>query len=521
MPSRLKLPFGMILAACLVFPAFQVQAAMFLLQSPADAQKKPTQQQFVDEVRKNFEEENFDQLDSAAFVARENKERFPGAEWKLYVFYRTLSFPSAGASATEQAWTIHLKRLQAWADKAADSMTARVALGGAWVEYAKKVRTDAKDWMAIDKEVGGKQYQQRMRQAEKALTFDPYKLMTGFLKKVKREYSAKTESQLRSYCPHWYFVKLAIEQRRDWDWPRYNNIFAEGVALEPTYYYLYQTKAADLLPVPLARGTKGQWEAFADNSAREIGGVEGEITYYMIVSSVRRYFDSSLSQGNFFRDNLISGTRLLEGYKQIEATHGTSNLRLNEMALMASMAKQYAMAKVFFDRIGDIWEPAVWRHKSEFDGYRALVMAKAPSGTGVLGGPYGTTAAKSPAASAGSLSDLKATVVSRMARYQKSQDAVIETVIENPSSKVCELSIAALSLTILDPKKRQPEVTLLPQPDDSRPISKVINPGESVRLTYRITFDLPAGEYNVKMKSLPSNEAPFVIGAPAAPRRKR
>jgi hypothetical protein len=521
MPSKLRMHFGLILLVCLVFFSVQMKAAEMISPAHAGTQEKQTEQQFVDEIRKNFEEENFDQLDSAAFVARESKERFPGAEWKLYVFYRTLSVPRAGANATEQAWTIHLKRLQTWADKTADSMTARVALGGAWVEYAKKVRTDAKDWMAIDKEVGGKQYQQRMRQAEKALTFDPYKLMTGFLKKVKREYSTKTESQLRSYCPHWYFVKLAIEQRRDWDWPRYNNIFAEGVALEPTYYYLYQTKAADLLPVPLARGTKGQWEAFADNSAREIGGKEGEITYYMIVSSVRRYFDSSLSQGNFFRDNLISGTRLLEGYKQIEAAYGTSNIRLNEMALMASMAKQYAMAKVFFDQIGDNWEPSVWQHKSEFDGYKALVTAKAPSGKGVLGGPYETIAAKSPAASAGSLSDLKATVVSRMTKYQKSQDAVIETIVENPSSKPCELSIAALSLTILDPKKRQPEVTLLPQPDDSRPISKVLSPGASVRLTYRITFEMPAGEYVVKMKTLASNEAPFVIVAPAAPRRKR
>src|SRR5262249_4345810 len=157
------------------------------------------------------------------------------------------------------------------------SMTARIALGGSWVEYAKKVRTDTKDWMSIDKEVGGKEYQARMRQAEKALVFDPVKLTVGFLKKVKREYSTKTASQVRSYRPQWYVVKLAVEHRRDWEWDRYNNLFAEGVALEPTYYPLYQAKAADLLPVPQGHGTKGQWESFADNSARSVGGKEGEI----------------------------------------------------------------------------------------------------------------------------------------------------------------------------------------------------------------------------------------------------
>lgn len=522
MPSKLKIYFGLILLTSLTLSTAQIKARAASSQSSTSAssgaEEKQTQQQFVDEVRKNFEEENFDQLDSAAYVARESKERFPGAEWKLYVFYRALSFPRAGVNATEQAWTIHLKRLQTWADKAAESMTARVALGAAWVEYARKVRTDAKDWMAIDKEVGGKQYQQRMRQAEKALTFDPAKLAIGFLKKIKRDYSTKTSSQLRSYCPHWYFVKLEIEQRRDWDWPRYENIFAEGVALEPTYYYLYQTKAAELLPVPLGRGTKGQWEAFADNSARAIGGKEGEITYYMIVSSVRRFFDTSLSQGNFFRDNVISGTRLLEGYKQIEAAYGTSGIRRNEMALMASMAKQYAMAKVFFDQIGENWEPAVWQHKAEFDGYKALVTAKAPRApaTGVISGPYDTA---QPVQT--DLSGLKAKVSSRLTSYAKSQDVMIEVMIENPSAGAYGLSLAALSLAILETKKSRAETTLPPQSNDSLTTSKVIKPGESVSLTYRVNFSLAPGDYKIKMKSIASNEVTIKIGASAPPPRKR
>jgi hypothetical protein len=513
--------FGLIPFTLLVLFAIQSVAAPLLPRTEAQAEEKQTQRQFIDEVRKNFEEENYDLLDSAAYVARESKERFPGAEWKLYVFYNTLTMPRSGAKASDQEWTIHLERLKKWTDKTSDSMTARVALGAAWAEYAKKAYTPAQDWMNAEGKIGGKEYQRRMTQARKALEFDPLKLTTAFFRRVKREYSTKTSTELKSYCPHWYVVRLAIEQAHPWEWGRYDNIFGQGVALEPTYYYLYQTKAADLLPVPLGRGTKGQWEAFADNSARTIGGKEGEITYYMIVSHVRRFFDSSLSQGNFFRDNLISGTRLLEGYKQIEATYGTSNFRMNEMALMASMAKQYAMAKVFFDQIGENWEPAIWKHQSEFDGYKALTVAKAPAGKGVVGGPYETVAVKPPPIPSASLSSLKATVFSRMAKYQKSQDVVIETVVENPAAQACDLSIAALSLTILDPKKRQPEITLLPQPDDSNPISKALNPGQSVRLIYRVNFEIPAGEYRVKMKTLASNETPIVIGAPASPPRKR
>lgn len=516
MPSRLTNPVGLIVlftSICAAVPAIASAAS--------HAAGKQTQQEFIEEVRTNFEQEKFGALDVAAFEARESKERFPGAEWKLHVFYQTLTWPNAGAKATDQAWKVHLKRLQAWVDKASDSMTARIALAAAWVEYSKKARTSATDWTAIEGMIGGKEYQERLKQAKKALEFDPAKLATRFLTKVKREYSTRTSSQLRSYCPHWYVVRLAVEQGSPWEWNRYDNIFGEGIALEPTYYYLYQTKAADLLPSLDHRTTKGQWEAFTDNSARAIGGKEGEITYYMIVAYMRRFFDSSLSQGNFFKENVLSGTRLLEGYKQIEATYGASNTRLNEMALMASMARQYAMAKVFFEQIGENWDPSVWQHKAEFDGYRTLALAKAPSGTGVLGGPYGsgtTKAQTNPQAILSQLANLKATVSSRLSSYPKSQDVVIEAMVENTAATASELSIPALTLVILDARKRGQEITLMPQPDDAHPLNKELNPGQSARLTYRINFPLAAGDYKIRMKSVTSNELLIRIGT--VPRKR-
>ncbi len=512
---------GMILLSgliCVVGQARMAGAAAF-----SQTQEKQTQQEFIEEVRKNFEQEKFETLDIAAFDARESKERFPGAEWKLYVFYQTLTWPGTGAKATDQAWKVHLKRLQSWVDRASDSMTARIALAGAWVEYSKKARTSAADWTAMEGLIGGKEYQERLKQAKKALEFDPAKLMSRFLTKVKREYSTKTSSQLRSYCPQWYVVRLAVEQGSPWEWNRYDNIFGEGIALEPTYYYLYQTKAADLLPSLDHRTTKGQWEAFTDNSARTIGGKEGEITYYMIVSYMRRFFDSSLSQGNFFKENVISGTRLLEGYKQIEATYGASNARLNEMALMASMARQFAMAKVFFEQIGENWDSAVWQHKAEFDGYKTLATAKAPAGRGVLGGPYNSGSANPQAGlstmpNMASLAKLKATVSSRLSSYSKSQDVVIEAMIENTAATASELSIPALTLVILDAGKRRQEITLMPQPDESHPLNKELNPGQSARLTYRVNFSLAAGDYKIKMKSLASNELLIRISTP--PRKR-
>lgn len=500
----------LILLCCFVAFAGQVNAATVAPAISPNAQEKQTQEQFVVAVRKSFDQQDYAALDEVAFAARNSKERFPGADWKLSVFYQALLWPSGGAAASDQQWQAHLDRLQQWRKTAPDSMTARIALGNSWVEYAKKARNTEHDWSQIEKKkIGGKEYQERLTQAKKALDFDPVKLTLGFLAKVKREYTPKPSSDLPSYCPHWYVVKLALEQGEQWEWNRYNNIFAAGVALEPTYYPLYQTKAVDLLP--FNHGVKGQWEGFAENSMKTIGGAEGDITYYMIIAHVRQKYIKPDGHSDYYRDNNIWGQKTWDGFKQIEATYGLSKYRLNEMALIAAEARQYAAAKVLFERIGQDWDARVWPNKAAFDGYRNLTMAK--------------TAATTPTVrsqnDAGALpAGLKVTLSSRLARYQKSQEVVIEAAVENPGGQpetdgAYELNVAALALAISDMKRTKQETTLLPQAgDQAQEVDKIIKPGGTVRLTYRLTFALPAGDYKFKMKSLPSNELLIRIGTP-------
>ena len=127
----------------------------------------------------------------------------------------------------------------------------------------------------------------------------------------------------------------------------------------------------------------------------------------------------------------------------------------------------------------------------------------------MISGPYDTS---QPVQT--DLSGLKATVSSRLSSYAKSQDVVIEVVIENPSTSAYGLSLVALSLAILDVNKRQSENTLLPQATGSLPTSKVIKPGQSVSLSYRVNFSLAAGEYKIKMKSIASKKPSRNISIP-------
>jgi hypothetical protein len=502
MPSAFASLWKLLLLCCCVVIVGRINAASV-------AQEKQTQEQFSAEVRKSFDHQDYAKLDEVAFAARESKERFPGADWKLTVFYQTLLYPNSGAISSDGEWKAHLDRLQQWRKTAPDSMTARVAIANSWVEYAKKARNTEHDWSQIEKKkIGGKEYQERLTQAKKALDFEPGKLMAGFLAKIKREYTPKPSSDLPSYCPHWYVVKLALEQGEQWEWNRYNNIFAAGVALEPTYYPLYQAKAVDLLPHN--HGVKGQWEGFAENSMKTLGGAEGDITYYMIVAHVRQKYIKPDGHSDFYRDNNLWGQKAWDGFKQIEAKYGLSKYRLNEMALIASEAKQYAAARVLFDRIGEDWDKTVWPNKAAFDGYRNLAIAKTAAATPPVRSQNDANAAVG----------LKVTLSSRLASYRKSQEVVIEAAVENPggqpeTASAYELNIPALALAILGTKRNAQEVTLLPQAaDQTQEIDKIIKPGATVRLSYRLNFALPAGDYRFKMKSLPSNELLIQIGAP-------
>lgn len=487
------------------FVAVLTVTVLLFTTNQAFAQSKQTQEEFVAEVRQGFQQRNFSALDAIANQVRESKERFAGGDWKLYVFYHSLAWPGSSPTSPELQWKAHLENFEKWIKVSPRSQTARIASANSWVEYAKLARTADRDWREFDKEDGGKEYQKRLKQANIALDFDTKIFLVDLGKVTKGEIRRDPGAKLPSLCPHFYFVKLAMEQGRAFDdWTRYNDIFARAVALEPNYYYFYQLKAFDLMIQN--QGVKGQWEAFAENSiktvAEKVGVAEGDITYYMIVSFVRARYVKPDGRADFFTDNNIWGQKIWDGYKQIEAKFGTNKFRLNEMAMMASKAKQFAVAKILFERIGDDWDERVWERRTEFDGYRNMAKAKAPNPA---------TKLKT------DLAELKATLSSRQASYAKSEGAEIEALIEYPAKSgeagsAYEIGVVAFSLAIQGTAKGAKEITLLPQSDESQ-ATKRIEQGGSIRLTYKINFALPAGGYKLKLKSVASNELMIRIGA--------
>src|SRR4029077_10844013 len=95
---------------------------------------------FGTRVRTQLEQENFLVLDSVAEAERAGRTRFPGGGWKLYGFYSAVESPKMKPPATEGEWADTLDRLKRWAAQRPESITAHVALGYAYLNYAWQAR---------------------------------------------------------------------------------------------------------------------------------------------------------------------------------------------------------------------------------------------------------------------------------------------------------------------------------------------------------------------------------------------
>jgi hypothetical protein len=195
-----------------------------------------------------FQQEKFETLDQMAAAARSTKARLPGGFWTLHILYGALTLPSAGTyDASENEWTKHLERLQRWVAQHPDSITARVALGAAQLQYAWRARG------------GG---------YADSVTEDGWRLFHE-----RAEVAAKTlmdASSLQAKCPEWYLAMQLTARALGQSKEMQTAIFEKAVAFEPDYHYFYRAQAEMLMPK--WEGEDGEMAAFAQQVADRIGG---------------------------------------------------------------------------------------------------------------------------------------------------------------------------------------------------------------------------------------------------------
>jgi hypothetical protein len=293
-------------------------------------------QEYRQQILQRFLKKDYSWIDQEADRVRASKERLPGGYWKLRAVYGALEKPTT-EKASDGDWDDLLQSLTAWVNAKPKSITARVALATAWKGYAWKAR--------------GNGYADKVDEAS----------WEAFRKRLEKSQEVLSQAaQLNQQCPFWFVTALWVGIGQQWDRASLEKLFDAGVKLEPTFYYIYQAKAVYLLP--RWGGQPGGWERFADEAALKLGGHQGDIIFFTIYSQMLSMHDVT-----FMNTHHAAVPRLISGFRSIEKLYGSSAHRLNEACFFATSGNDSQAKAEFFSRIGEDFDPTVWRWKQSYE----------------------------------------------------------------------------------------------------------------------------------------------------------
>jgi hypothetical protein len=143
--------------------------------------------------------------------------------WKIHEFYWAIN--DLQGHPSQQDWKDHLKPVQSWVAATPNSITARVVLAQAYIDYA---------WDARGGETGD------------TVTNSGWKLFGQRLEQAKA--TLDEASALPRKCPEWYYAMQSVALGQGWDRRKVEELVERAIASEPGYYYYYRAHAYSLMP---------------------------------------------------------------------------------------------------------------------------------------------------------------------------------------------------------------------------------------------------------------------------------
>jgi len=307
---------------------------------------------FMDTSARVLKEEKFAELDCLADHARSGKERLPGGLWKIHLLYLGLRQPVPyPVHATQEDWSHLLQRLERWVNTRPKSITARVALALAYLDYAADAR--GQGYANTVSDSGWKLFEERTNRAKRIL---------------------KEASMLSTKCPEWYVAMQMVSVNQTWSVAQARALFEEASKFEPEYYTYGRDLAYYLLPK--WSGEEGDTEKFVQEIADGIGGDKGDILYFQIAAA--NYVICGCDDNPH-----LSWDRIKRGFEASEKRYGVSMENLNRIAYLASYfgERDPIYADKIFARIGDQWDVETWRSKEDFEKMKEWTSAVVPAVT--------------------------------------------------------------------------------------------------------------------------------------------
>lgn len=274
----------------------------------------------------------FDQLDCVADMVRSRKETFAGGMWKIHTIYTGLATPPL--HPTQEDWATHIALLQQWVLARPKSVTARIALGEAYVNYGADARGHG--FADTVSESGWKLLAERTAKAKQILD---------------------EASALPAKDPEWYFAMQTVALG-NWEPAARRTLFEQAVKTEAGYYYYYRAYANSILPQ--WGGEDGEVGRFLQEIADKSGGDAGNILYFRVAANM------VCGCRNDRRLNL-SWARIKKGFDAVEEQSGPAPENWNLMAHAAITFGNADVADKLFSRIGDQWSENIWGNSSTYE----------------------------------------------------------------------------------------------------------------------------------------------------------
>jgi hypothetical protein len=286
-------------------------------------------------VQEMLSRSDYEALDAEANRVGESKERFPGGVWKLFVFYEAVADPDGGKDASRSSWITHIYRLKRWVAADPQSPTALVALAQGYVDFG---------------------FQQRGTGSSDAVSEEGWQGLHDSTRLAMETLARAAALPKRS--PQWYYTMQDVAMAGGAPPEFSKKLLKELIELEPGYYHFYREMANYLQPKWY--GEPGDVERFANQVSARLGGHDGQFVYFEIASIM--YCDCGDDRPHDF-----SWTKIKQGYDAMQKLYGTSNVKLNRYALIATKFNDRPAARQAFAAIGENWDQKTWRKESAFE----------------------------------------------------------------------------------------------------------------------------------------------------------
>ncbi|MFN2541573.1 MAG: hypothetical protein ABR514_05300 [Chthoniobacterales bacterium] len=285
---------------------------------------KGDRHQFVIAIRQHLSRKDFDTIEGLGADLHESHERFVDGTWMLDAFFGAFILGTDRSSAT---FAGRIRTLAEWKARHPDLIVPILAEARFRIDLARKWRAiAAADEVAQE---GQRHYDEELAAARQILETNP---------------QAKASPD--------YFVLLQdIALRQRWSKADYFRLFGEAVSREPEYDHFYSAAAHYLF----LTGAKGEWEAFAEEQRRKLGGPAGDARYARIAWSKAEEYRHHL-----FDQTKISWEKMAAGFDALIRQHPDSNYLKNVYANFAWEAKDRARLRAGLRAIKahpdmDIW----------------------------------------------------------------------------------------------------------------------------------------------------------------------